>query len=259
MSKKKENKHKQGKKGKFVAKEIQLLIMMIIGLGLFLFLMWYFQPVKADERHKLIELDVEKKIEAVIGANVANRIEVKGEDLLEVVGDESKYQLKWNKNHRSIYLVPKAEVGEVIELSLMLVSGQVQDLRLTIGDVLARTIVLVSKNDQAEFYETLEKAEIRALLKAMVKDENPNNKYWLSEEKIKLITSKEKYISQIREYKYGELIGRVIEIENKGKSELIIREGEIKEIIPEVKLVSFSKRILGAREKAKLFVISKKE
>lgn len=264
MSSKEKNKsenkeEKQEKREKLDTDAKMRIGVIMIGVLLVLLLVGQYEP-KADEYNKVIELAIEKKIEAVVGANVANRIEVKDEDLLEVTGDESKYQLKWNKNHRSIYLLPKAEVGEVIELSLMLASGEVQDLRLTIGDVLARTIVLKRKDGAVKkFYGVKEQQEMASLLRVMINDRNSENKYWVKAEKIKLMASKTQQMTQIKEYKYGKLKGQVIEIENKGKEPLIVREEEIKTIIPDAELMRFSKRIIAPKEKARLFVVSKEE
>src|SRR5271170_5254135 len=80
----------------------------------------------------------DKKIETVIAANELNRIGVVGGEIIEVIGDENKYALYWSGDWRNLFIKPKVEVGEIIELSLIMPQGGVQDIRFTVGDTAAQ-------------------------------------------------------------------------------------------------------------------------
>ena len=75
----------------------------------------------------------DKKIETVIAANELNRIGVVGGEIIEVIGDENKYALYWSGDWRNLFIKPKVEVGEIIELSLIMPQGGAQDIRFTVS------------------------------------------------------------------------------------------------------------------------------
>ena len=76
----------------------------------------------------------DKKIETVIAANELNRIFVSGGEIIEVIGDENKYALYWSGDWRNLFIKPKVEVGEIIELSLIMPQGGAQAVRRVNAD-----------------------------------------------------------------------------------------------------------------------------
>ena len=60
-----------------------------------------------------LTLDHKNRIEGIIGAGGVNRIQVIGSEIMEVVGDESKYSLYWSNDWQNLFITPKTEVGHL--------------------------------------------------------------------------------------------------------------------------------------------------
>ena len=87
-------------------------------------------------------LDDSKRLDINISQDGMNRIEAKNFEILEIIGDESSYDIYWYGNNFFIY--PK---DDVIDLTLVDISGNSQDLRLNVKDIdSTSTILTKSKN-----------------------------------------------------------------------------------------------------------------
>ena len=161
------------------------------------------------------------KIETVIGANELNRIEVVGGEIIEVIGDENKYALYWSGDWRNLFIKPKIEVGEIIELSLIMPHGGAQDIRFTVGDTAAQTIFinLSSELKSSSYALGVTKLanhrlnpEIAAMMRAMIEGEK--GKYYVVGSKRTLQKTKARLVTQNAVYRYRNLSGVVLSVKN---------------------------------------------
>ena len=161
------------------------------------------------------------RIETVIGANELNRIFISGGEIIEVIGDENKYALYWSGDWRNLFIKPKAEVGETIELSLIMPHGGAQDMRFTVGDTSAQTIFI---NLGSEIKSSLPgkgftilanpqlKSEITSMMRAMIEGEK--GKYYVTGIKRTLKQNKQQLVTQNAVYRYRNLSGAVLSVKN---------------------------------------------
>ncbi len=161
------------------------------------------------------------RIETVIGANELNRIGVVGGEIIEVIGDENKYALYWSGDWRNLFIKPKAEVGETIELSLIMPHGGAQDMRFTVGDTSAQTIFInlgseLKPTSHAKGFIPLVneplKSEIASMMRAMIEGEK--SKYYVTSSKRTLQKTKERLVTQNVAYRYRNLCGAVLSVKN---------------------------------------------
>jgi hypothetical protein len=161
------------------------------------------------------------RIETVIGANELNRIGVVGGEIIEVIGDENKYALYWSGDWRNLFIKPKAEVGETIELSLIMPHGGAQDMRFTVGDTSAQTIFInlgselkssPPINDVTILANTQLKSEIASMMRSMIGGEK--GKYYVVGSKRTLHKTKERLVTQNVAYRYRNLSGAVLSVKN---------------------------------------------
>ena len=161
------------------------------------------------------------RIETVIGANELNRVFISGGEIIEVIGDENKYALYWSGDWRNLFIKPKVEVGETIELSLIMPHGGAQDIRFTVGDTSTQTIFinlgselkssLPAKGFAPLANESL-KSEIASMMRAMIEGEK--SKYYVVGSKRTLQKTKERLVTQNVAYRYRNLCGAVLSVKN---------------------------------------------
>lgn len=212
------------------------MIQRLFGIMLFLATLALVMNTKVSLGAAVINMDSHKRVEAVIGAQTINRIEVASE-ILEIVGDELKYQVVVSKDYKQIFITPKVEVGEIVDLSVVMVGGLVQDLRLTVGDVPARTIILVDLKNKGQSQQitssdqtklSKQDKEIAEVLQHM--HDNEKGKYNIKLMQRNILQSLEKRIIQKASYRYKEYIGVILEIENLTKQSLLLNKDELKDL-----------------------------
>lgn len=212
-----------------------------------------------------LALNLKNRIEGFIGAGGVNRIQVIGSEIMEVVGDESKYSLYWSNDWRNLFITPKTEIGETVDISLILVGGQAQDMRLTVGDVTAQTIFLQSNNSvttsststsssQVLFSKQL-KLEIASMMRAMIED--VKNKYYVNILKRSIKQNKEILITQSKSYRYKDLSGAVLSIKNLTSKAIALEEECVSSLFKGVIAINLPVNLLPARSKVSAFIITR--
>ncbi|MCE2731202.1 MAG: type-F conjugative transfer system secretin TraK [Rickettsiaceae bacterium] len=213
-----------------------------------------------------------KRIEAGIAVNELNRIGVIGGEVIEVIGDENKYSLYWSGDFRNLFIKPKVEVGEIIELSLILPQGGAQDIRFTVGDCLARTIFinLGSKGDFRLTEKSIKplankelKSEIARMMRAMINGEGCSCRYYVQELKRTIKKSKTVQIRQEASYRYRNLSGAVLSIKNLTSKPLNLDEADFSNIFKNTVAINLgdahgqAMRVIKPRGAARVFIITK--
>lgn len=209
-----------------------------------------------------VEFTPNKKIEAVIGEGELNRIQVKNNELMEVVGDESKYSLHWSGDYRNVFIRPKIAAGETIELSLVMAGGLAQDIRFTIGDVTAQTIFIgtpSNRHQQILTEERLLKSEIALMLRAMI-DEVKDKYYVINIERyLSSAETNKTSIRQVKAYRYKDLSGAVLQLINNSDKEIELREQDFSTIFKSTVAVDIESRFIAPKQLGRIFIITRGE
>lgn len=222
--------------------------------------------------------NTKQKIEAVIGAGQLNRIQINGGQLIEVVGDESKYTIQRSSDWQNLFIAPKVEVGETVEISLVLAGNLVQDIRFTVGDVTAQTIFInvggpnsrsnkpgvLSANTLAGSVDTIHcdilkdnilKAEISQMIRAMIED--IKDKYYVTKNIRVIPNNNAMRILQLKAYRYQDLSGAVLEVKNNSRNVIELREQDFKGFFKGVVAINIGNTQLVPRSYSKVFIVTK--
>lgn len=239
---------------------------------------WYFQIIlfftfsATTFASPEFSFNPKKRIETVIAANELNRIFVSGGEVIEVVGDENKYALYWSGDFRNLFIKPKIEVGETIELSLIIPQGGAQDIRFTVGDCGAQTIFINLGNKyNASLPESgitsrtnpQLKSEIVLMMRAMISGEGCSCRYYVRELKRTINKSKTVQITQEASYRYRNLSGAVLLIKNLTSKPLNLDEVDFSNIFKNTVAINLgggnsqTMRVIKPRGAARVFIITK--
>ena len=206
----------------------------------------------------------DKKIETIIAANELNRIGVVGGEIIEVIGDENKYALYWSGDFRHLFIKPKVEVGETIELSLIMPQGGAQDIRFTVGDTFAQTIFInlcseikssLSGNGVTKLANNRLKSEIAAMMRAMI--ENEKGKYYVTSVKRTLKQSKQRLITQHLSYRYRALSGGVLSVKNLTAKSVDLLESDFSNLFKNTVAINLESCVLKPQATIRVFIITR--
>jgi hypothetical protein len=235
-------------------------------------------------------LNPKGRIEGIIGAGGVNRIQVSGSEIMEVVGDESKYSLYWSGDWRNLFITPKTGVGETVDVSLILIGGQAQDMRLTVGDVESQTIFLVTNTacinsatnavpdctkysgsqhsaisflSDHSFKHSYSKAlsdkqlklEIASMMRAMIED--IQGKYYVNILKRTITKNKEMLITQSKSYRYKDLSGARLTIKNLTSKPILLSKEHIGNLFKGFIAINLPTTTLPPRSKTSAFIITR--
>ena len=196
----------------------------------------------------------DKKIETVIAFGELNRIQINNGEITEVIGDENKYALYWSGDWRHLFIKPKVEVGEVIELTIIAAHGDAQDIRFTVGDLSAQTI-LINMGESSTAQRVALKPEISKMMRAMI--EGKKGKYYIINSKRILQKTKERHITQDIAYRFGDLSGAILSVKNHTTKALKLNESDFKNLFKNAVAINVSSSVIKRGELAKVFIITR--
>jgi len=232
-----------------------------LSLSVKLLLITFIYSVCADPE---FSFNPKKRIETIVAANELNRIGVIGGEVIEVIGDENKYSLYWSGDFRNLFIKPKVEVGETIELSLILPQGEAQDIRFTVGDTLVRTIFInlgnkydssLAKKNITPLANPQLKSEIAGMMRAMIEGEK--GKYYVKEIKRRLKQTKELLVIQNTSYRYRSLTGAMLSVKNLTSKPLNLREENLSNIFKNTVAINFESNVIKPKGTIRVFIITK--
>lgn len=207
----------------------------------------------------------DEKIEESIAAGSLSRIGVIGGEIVEVVGDESKYTIYWSSDWRNLFIKPKVEVGETISLSLIMPGGYAQDIRFTVLDMESQTILLnlhnkgirssLTTNKILPYFDQKLKSEMVLMMRAMI--EGVQGKYYVVEAERILRKTKQQLLKQIRWYRYGDLSGAVLLVKNVSSKPLLLVESDFSNLFTNTIAINLGSSALGTGASTKAFIITK--
>jgi hypothetical protein len=205
----------------------------------------------------------DKAIETVIAAGELNRIHIRNGEIMEVIGDESKYSLYWSGDWRNLFIRPKVEPGEIISLSLIFAGGRAQDVRFTVGDTAAQTICInVGNSGIAAAGDCVTgmagqnlKAEISAMMRAMIG--GVKGKYYRFSSKRTLQKTEKWLITQRLGYRYKDLSGAVLMVKGLGSQPVSLREEDFKGLFKGTIAIHLGSSLLQPGAVVDVFIITR--
>lgn len=207
-------------------------------------------------------------IQTAIAYGQVNRIQVTSGEIIEVVGDENQYQLYWSGDYRNLFIAPRAPAGKTIELSLVLAGGRVQDIRFTVVKTAAQTIFINTSEGGASQSPDLNnrttsllpkalKREISAMMRAMAACKDMAGKYYVINAKRMVLRNQQMTINQTRAYRYLELSGAVLTVQNTSGKALQLQEQDFKSLFKDTIAISIETDLLKPRAKSRVFVMTR--
>lgn len=191
---------------------------------------------------------------AIIAGNEVNRLGVRSGELLEVIGDESKYELYWSGDNRNLFIKPKVEIGENLSISLIFADGWVQDLRLTVGDIVAQTILFESDQLTGIRRQAL-MLEINAMMRSM--NQGIKGKYYVMEQQRTIVKNKQRVITQQQAYRYEKLSGAILSVKNLTDQLVKLQEQDFNDLFQGTIAISLTSQWLEPRGKAQILIITR--
>ena len=170
------------------------------------------------------KLNSASRIKAQISKSGLNRISMLPHRITQVTGDESKYKLKYDEDGSNIYIMPVGKIGETIELSIKSTGNLVQDMSLEVANIAGRTIIL-EQDQSAEYVTEIIMNEAKLMLKSMM--DGRKGKYYILDNEQIIPNKLGLNIKQVKIYRWSNISGAIIEIENNSKSPITISEDKI--------------------------------
>jgi hypothetical protein len=201
------------------------------------------------------KLNSQSRIKTQISKSGLNRITMLPHRITQVTGDESKYKLKFDEDGSNIYIMPTGKIGETIELSIKSSTNLVQDMLLEVADIAGRSIYLQQDNSTDKTGKLIN-SEIKSMLRSMRSGEK--GKYYMQISNRTIANKLGLDIRQMQTYRWGNIVGAVIEIENKSKLPVNISEQDIAALYQKVRAVSIDGIYpsIGAKSKIRAYVIT---
>ena len=191
---------------------------------------------------------------AIIAGNEVNRLGVRSGELLEVIGDESRYDIYWSSDNRNLFIKPKVEIGENLSISLIFADGWVQDLRLTVGDIVAQTILFESDQLTGIRRQAL-MLEINAMMRSM--NQGIKGKYYVMEQQRTIAKNKQRVITQQQAYRYEKLSGAILSVKNLTDQLVKLQEQDFNDLFQGTIAISLTSQWLEPRGKAQILIITR--
>jgi hypothetical protein len=191
---------------------------------------------------------------ATIAGGEVSRIGLRSGELLEVIGDESKYELYWSSDNRNLFIKPKVEIGENLSISLIFADGWVQDLRLTVGDMATQTLLL-EPNRWIRGTRHIRHLEINEMLKAM--NQGIKGKYYVTQQRRTIAKNKQRVITQQQAYRYEKLSGAILLVKNLTDQLVKLQEQDFNDLFHGTIAISLTSQWLEPRGKAQILIITR--
>jgi len=220
-------------------------------LMLWLSLLSFGQTTQGASRSRII---AQPALTAIIAGGEVSRIGLRSGELLEVIGDESKYELYWSSDNRNLFIKPKVEVGENLSISLIFADGWVQDLRLTVGDMATQTLLL-EPNRWIRGTRHIRHLEINEMLKAM--NQGIKGKYYVIEQRRTIAKNQQWVITQQQSYAYDKLNGAVLSVKNLTNQLVKLQEQDFNNLFEGTVAMSLTSQWLEPRGKAQILIITR--
>lgn len=200
-----------------------------------------------------------------ISDNGINRLHFANSRILKIVGDSNQYGAILSDNGSDLFFTSKLPIGEIINLSLLLVGGEVVDVRLHVKKMEAPAIINVNL-PTLKSKELQTKEEIKEMISKMAL--RLKGKYFVEpkERTIVLANRPDLILTKYVSYRYGDLMGVGFNYssnnKNKSGNKNVIEHlspEELKGVFKEILAISVDPGSLKTRKQGRVFVVFKYE
>lgn len=197
----------------------------------------------------------DKKIELKISKTGLNRISNSPYKIMQVTGDDSTFKIKHDEDGQNLYLMPLAEVGSKIEISIRNNASQVQDLILEVVDIEGQSIDIRAFSKPGTL-KLEEDESIAQMLKAM--KHKQKGKFFVQHIKKGQLKKDGLFsIVQIKNYKWKDITGAVFKITNRHRKDKIFDLDNFIKRFDNVIALYPDSGLLKGKEEKDFFIIQK--
>lgn len=219
-------------------------------------------------------VSADKKITAMVAKDHLNRLQVQGSQVMEVIGDESKYGIYWSSDWRNLFIKPKIPAGQSFELTLVMAGGIAQDIKFITADkgggqtvfikaatpdpgLLTRAAYSTEAIAQSFLVNSLQhvKAEISLMMRAMINQ--VKDKYYVIKNQRVICANPKWLITQTIAYRYKNFSGAVLLVQNLTSKFLKLQEADFKHLFSRTVAITLSSPDLAPRAKEPIFIITR--
>lgn len=188
-----------------------------------------------------------------------NRIHFAGKQIQKLVGDSSQYNIILSENRKDMFVQLRAELGQIINLSVIDIAGKVVDLEILAINSKYPSIITLDDVDRNKIKDLEEEKEINKMMAAMKK--GIKGKYYIIDGGKSFncgAFGKNSNCQIIANYRFGKYRGIALRVENKGTNSILLDSNKIAEIIPyKVLKQTSSSFILPKLAKEVIYFVSK--
>ena len=191
-------------------------------------------------------------IKAEISQNELNRIFVASDRIKSIKSASSNFVLENDEDNGQIFIMPNPGNKEPISAFITTELGKTIPLALTPTDVAAQTLELVAEVENENLQPVLSyEAELVQLAKEMKNRKKPTG-YIMEEPKKGVVKEKGLEKKELLVYR-GKYIGKVVHVKNITTTFLSLEETHF--MMPDIKAIAFSKKVLIPNEVAEVYVV----
>jgi len=194
-----------------------------------------------------------KPLSVDISAVGINRISLGSKIATAIWGDSAEYSAALSSNSRELFLTSKLEVGKTINIALQLANGRMVDLALNVVDSKMPKIIELGLGGKISSSQDLEIKQLLDNMRSGIK-----GKYYVFDSKIKIASFKQLEFKQGKQYRFGNLVGVVLEIKNLSKKSKAINAALISKAFKDVVAVQVERVILAKGATTQAFVVLNK-
>jgi hypothetical protein len=183
-----------------------------------------------------------------------NRIGFSYLKVIEVLGNNLKFEVLPYSATYEVVFVPKAKLGEKLEVSFVLDTGLVQEAVLIVSDILPQVVEIKTPlpYQMLEVKQTSTEEQVEGFLKRVL--ENKVQLNVIKTKKINLSSFDGKIIGF---FKQKGLTAYLLDIKNKSKEAILVPREELHKIFPSTVKIYSPKDIFKRREKSQILVITR--
>ena len=181
-------------------------------------------------------------ITAPISKGGINRISAFPYHIKEIIGDKSKYEFLSSDDGSNIFIIPKVKLGSRLELAIINSNGAIYDLLLTAGKKSAPAIHLESFTQNQSRHLSQNKANEQSQILKMISHMscNHHSTYYVQNTNRNIANSLGLKLKQTKTWRFGNLVGTVIDVRNLSRSTKLLKENDFKSLFQRTKAISIT-------------------
>lgn len=198
-------------------------------------------------------------ITAPISKGGINRISAFPYHIKEIIGDKSKYELLSSDDGSNIFIIPKVKLGDKLELAVITSNGAIHDLLLTAGKDSVPAIYLKPFTQEKSRHLSQNKANEQNQILKMISHMscNHHSTYYVQNTNRNITNNLRLKLKQTKIYRFGNLVGAVIDVRNLSRSTKLLKENDFKSLFQRTKAISITGgNILSPQASSKVLIVT---